>query len=148
MALNREWIETRIPHRQRMCLLDQVMHWDDGGIRCLSRTHLDPHNPLRLGAQLHAACGIEYAAQAMALHGALCAEAAGGTTARAGFLASVRDVRLLVARLDDIQHDLLCEVSRLAGDSGSALYSFTVSAEQRPLLSGRATVILNPESAP
>ena len=148
MPLTRGWIEAHIPHRERMCLLDEVVHWDDNGIRCSSGTHRDPHHPLRLGTRLNAACGIEYAAQTMALHGALCAQAAGGPGgSRAGFLASLRDVRLFVARLDDIAADLLCEATRIAGDSGSALYDFLVSAEQRPLLSGRATVILNAQRA-
>ncbi len=151
MSLKRAWIEAHIPHQHRMCLLDEVIHWDDSAIRCRSGTHRDPQNPLRLGVRLNAACGIEYAAQSMALHGALCALAqppGAAGAARAGFLASLRDVRLFVARLDDIEPDLLCEAVRIAGDSGSALYDFLVSAAQRPLLSGRATVILNAQAGP
>ncbi len=60
-----------------------------------------------------------------------------------GFLASVRDVRLLVLRLDDIENDLICEAACLAGDSVTALYEFALRTGERTLLSGRAAVVLN-----
>src|SRR2546430_15076222 len=73
MPLDRQWIEQHIPHKGRMCLLDEVLSWDAARIRCRSATHRSPDNPLRLHGRLGAACGIEYAAQAMAVHGALVA---------------------------------------------------------------------------
>ena len=112
MLLNRAWIEARIPHQGRMCLLDEVLDWNAQHIRCRTATHRAPDNPLRSHGRLGVACGIEYAAQAMALHGALAGGAAGGAvdalaggSARVGLLASVRDVRLMVPRLDDIESD-------------------------------------------
>jgi predicted hotdog family 3-hydroxylacyl-ACP dehydratase len=54
-----------------MCLLDDVLSWDASRIRCRSASHRTPDNPLRAHGRLGAACGIEYAAQAMAVHGAL-----------------------------------------------------------------------------
>src|SRR2546430_8967757 len=76
MPLDRQWIEQHIPHKGRMCLLDEVLSWDAARIRCRSATHRSPDNPLRLHGRLGAACGIEYAAQAMAVHGALVAASA------------------------------------------------------------------------
>ena len=146
MPLNRAWIEAHIPHQGRMCLLEEVIDWDQRRIRCRSTTHRAPDNPLRSHGRLGAACGIEYAAQAMALHGALANDAAAGSEAakpRAGLLASVRDVRLWVSRLDDTEGDLICEAHRLAGDRNSALYEFALRAAGRDLLSGRAAVVLN-----
>jgi len=113
-----------------MCLLDEVLDWDAEHIRCRTATHRAPDNPLRSHDRLGIACGIEYAAQAMALHGALAGVAANvaangtangavdaiaGRSSRVGLLASVRDVRLIVLRLDDIESDLICEVTHLAG---------------------------------
>jgi predicted hotdog family 3-hydroxylacyl-ACP dehydratase len=144
--LNRAWIEARIPHQGRMCLLDEVLDWDAQHIRCRIATHRAPDNPLRSHDRLGVACGIEYAAQAMALHGALAGGAlAGGAVdgAVVGLLASVRDVRLMVLRLDDIESDLICEVTHLAGDSLTALYEFALRDRDRSLLSGRASVILD-----
>ena len=144
--MNRSWIEARIPHQGRMCLLDEVIEWDPRHIRCRSDTHRAPDNPLRSHDRLGIACGIEYAAQAMALHGALAGGAPGtgaGSPPRVGLLASVRDVRLHVLRLDDIESDLICEAAHLAGDSLTALYEFALRDRDRILLSGRASVVLD-----
>jgi predicted hotdog family 3-hydroxylacyl-ACP dehydratase len=144
MQMNRAWIEARIPHQGSMCLLDEVIAWSDQRIRCRTGTHRALDNPLRSHDRLGIAAGIEYAAQAMALHGAL-AGAAGASAAapRVGLLASVRDVRLHVLRLDDIESDLLCEVIHLAGDSLTGLYEFDLRDTDKTLLSGRASVVLN-----
>ena len=154
MPLNRAWIEARIPHQGRMCLLDEVLDWNAQRIRCRTATHRAPDNPLRSHDRLGIACGIEYAAQAMALHGALAGgavngaangavDALAGGASRVGLLAGVRDVRFLVLRLDDIESDLICEVNHLAGDNLTALYEFALRDRDRSLLSGRASVILN-----
>ena len=150
MLLNRAWIEARIPHQGRMCLLDEVIDWNAQHIRCGTATHRAPDNPLRSHGRLGIACGIEYAAQTMALHGALAGGAANGIAganaaapAQVGLLASVRDVRLFVPRLDDIESDLICEVTHLAGDGLTALYEFALRDRDRTLLSGRASVVLD-----
>jgi predicted hotdog family 3-hydroxylacyl-ACP dehydratase len=160
MRLNRAWIESRIPHHGRMCLLDEVIAWSEARVSCRSRTHRAADNPLRTHGRLGIACGIEYAAQAMAVHGALVAAsgaadrgatltgspaaawAAPGTPA-AGFLAAVRDVRFHSLRLDDVQGDLICDAVRMAGDATTALYEFELRSEAALLLRGRATVVFD-----
>lgn len=141
MPLNRTWIAQNIPHHGRMCLLDEVIEWDAQHIRCRSTTHRLPDHPLRSHDRLGVCCGIEYAAQAMAVHGALAAGAANARRPEAGFLAAVRDVRLHVLRLDDIQTDLICEAALVAGDPGSALYEFELRSEAQRLVTGRATAV-------
>lgn len=146
MRMNRVWIEARIPHQGRMCLLDEVIAWSAHHIRCSTGTHRALDNPLRSHDRLGIACGIEYAAQAMALHGALAGAAPGANAAaasRVGLLASVRDVRLHVSRLDDIESDLFCEVTHLAGDSFTAMYEFALRDQDKSLLGGRASVVLD-----
>jgi predicted hotdog family 3-hydroxylacyl-ACP dehydratase len=145
MLMNRAWIAARIPHQDRMCLLDEVIDYDAHGIRCRTRSHRLPDNPLRSHGRLGIACGIEYAAQAMALHGALAAgiRARSGAAAQVGLLASVRDVRARVLRLDDIESDLICEARHVAGDGATALYEFELRDGERELLSGRASVVLD-----
>jgi predicted hotdog family 3-hydroxylacyl-ACP dehydratase len=140
MPLNRTWIEGNIPHHGRMCLLDEVIEWDAQRIRCRAASHRLPDHPLRSQGRLGVAAGIEYAAQAMAAHGAL----TGGTgRPEAGFLAGLRDVRLYVTRLDTIESDLICEAALVAGDHGTALYEFVVCTQSRRLMSGRATVVFD-----
>jgi predicted hotdog family 3-hydroxylacyl-ACP dehydratase len=147
MQLNRAWIEAHIPHQGRMCLLDEVVHWSAQRISCRSGAHRAADHPLRAHGRLGVACGIEFAAQAMAVHGALIAAApdtppdAPDAKPPSGFLASVRGVRLHVARLDDVQSDLICDALRIAGDRGSNLYEFELRSATMRLLSGRATVL-------
>lgn len=141
MSLDHAWLLAHLPHQGSMCLLDAVTEWDAQRIRCTASSHRAPDNPLRAHDRLDAACGIEYAAQAMAAHGALLAAADGAP--RAGYLASVRGVDLHVARLDDIAADLEVEAERLSGDDTTILYGFRVSAAGRELLSGRAAVVLD-----
>jgi len=150
-VLDRAWIEAHIPHQGSMCLLEEVLSWDSRHLRCRSGGHRSASHPLRSHGRLGIACGIEYVAQAMAVHGAIAAAAlaggarGGNSAARTevGFLAGLRDVRMHAQRLDDIESDLICEVRRMAGDASSALYSFELSAAQRCLLEGRATVVLD-----
>ena len=146
--LDRVAIAARIPHQGSMCLLDAVLAWDSGQIHCRASSHRQPDNPLRAAARLGAACGIEYAAQAMAVHGALLAPA--GAPPRPGYLASVRSVQLAVDRLDDLAQDLDIVAERLSGDEHNILYHFRVEHAGDLLLSGRAAVMLvaQPESRP
>lgn len=139
-------IARRIPHQGSMCLLERVSAWDSGQIRCQASSHRASDNPLRAHGRLGAACGIEYAAQAMAVHGALLAESGAGAASQGptlGYLASVRGVTLHVDRLDDLSDALSIHAERLSGDSTTILYSFTVHAGRRLLLGGRAAVILD-----
>jgi predicted hotdog family 3-hydroxylacyl-ACP dehydratase len=144
--MNRDWIEEHIPHQGRMCLLDEVLEWDMQHIRCRSATHRAADNPLRSQGRLGIVCGIEYAAQAMALHGALAAGTAGGAPpARpaVGLLAGVRGVHFSVSRLDDIESDLDVEAILVAGDGVTAIYEFTLCDGRRNLCGGRATILLH-----
>jgi len=140
MLKDRDWILARLPHQGAMCLLDGVLDWDAEGVRCLSRAHRAPGNPLRAHGRLGAATGIEIAAQAMAVHGALLAGEAAPPAP--GYLAAVRGVEIAVARLDDIDGDLEARVTRLAGDATTLLYGFTLLAGGRTLLAGRASIVL------
>jgi len=154
VPLDHAWIEQHIPHKGRMCLLDEVLSWDARRIRCRSATHRAADNPLRAHGRLGAACGIEYAAQAMAVHGALVAASAplastvatsvrGSIGPAVGYLASVRNVALYVARLDDLEADLIAAAERITGDGRTVLYEFSVWGPVRELLSGRASIVFD-----
>lgn len=142
LTLDRAGIAERIPHQGRMCLLDRLEAWDARRVRCSTRSHLAQDNPLRSASGLLAPAAIEYAAQAMALHGALVAPEESGPAA--GYLASVRGVRLQAERLDEVLGLLRVQAERLAGDERQVMYRFTVGDEAgRVLAEGRATVVLN-----
>lgn len=137
--IGKQQIEALIPHAGPMCLLDEALAWDPEHIRCLAHSHRDPGNPMRAGGELAVVCGVEYAAQAMALHGRLTVQA---DTSRAGYLASVRDLMCHAARLDDVSEDLVIEARRVMGDEARVIYEFSVCAGRTPLLEGRAAVVL------
>lgn len=141
--LTRDGIAALIPHSGRMCLLAQLEAWDTQHIVALATNHRDADHPLRTRRGLLAPTAIEYAAQAMALHGALIGQAA-GTPATPGFLASARGVQLHVLRLDTLSDDALrIEATRQAGDAQQILYSFSITQAGRPVADGRAAVVLN-----
>lgn len=131
-TLSHEAIRTRIPHQGLMCLLDQALGWDETHIICSAVSHRDRNNPLRHGNSLPAVCGIEYAAQAMALHASLTE-----TSSKHGLLAGVREVVLLAERLDDIPGELTIRAGKIAAEGEIALYQFSISAGDRELLRGR-----------
>ncbi len=141
-TLDHAGIAARVPHAGTMCLLDRLVDWSAEHVRCRARNHRDPGHPLRSAGGLLAPCAIEYASQAMALHGSLAA--APGTPPTPGFLAAARGVRLHVPRLDEVEGELVVVATRLAGDGQQALYRFALEDEAgRPLVDGRATVVLN-----
>lgn len=139
MQLGRDWIAAHLPHRDAMCLLDDVLAWDERHVLCRASSHRDALNPLRVAQRLPAACGIEYGAQAMAVHGALLTRG----RLRPGMLASVRSVRLQVARLDDVSGELRVTAERLSGEDDHILYRFSVACDAGELVGGRATVVLD-----
>lgn len=142
--LDRRWIAARIPHHGDMCLLDAVVDWSAADITCRASSHADPANPLRAEGRLGAASGIEYAAQAMAVHGALLAGAS--DRPRHGYLTSLRGVTLHVARLDDLPGELSVRAERLSSDGRHVLYRFVISHAGRCLVEGRAAVVLDAEA--
>jgi predicted hotdog family 3-hydroxylacyl-ACP dehydratase len=141
--LDREAIARRIPHAGRMVLLDRVLEWDARSIRCATRSHLDPANPLREPAGLPVWAGIEYAAQAAALHGAL---RLATPRPRAGVLGKLRHVRPGCEWLDRIASPLIFAATLLHHDSTGGIYDFEAHGDGALLLQGNFTLMFpNPE---
>jgi predicted hotdog family 3-hydroxylacyl-ACP dehydratase len=149
MTLDRDWIAARIPHSGAMCLLDAIIEWDAQRIRCVATSHRLADNPLRHKGRLASVCGIEYAAQAMAAHGALIGGAGDDSKdsedskPRAGMLTSVRSVKTYVERLDTLDAPLDIQAERLSGDDNTVLYRFEVRCADAPVVEGRAIVMLD-----
>lgn len=141
MLVTRAQIAGLVPHSGAMCLLDGVIQWDAGRILCMSRSHRAVDNPLRADGRLPAVCGVEYAAQAMAVHGALAGKVGGRP--RAGYLASLRDVVCRRGRLDDLEGDLIVEAEQVAGDGVHVIYRFKLRVGDVEALSGQAMVVLD-----
>lgn len=123
-----------------MCLLSGVVGWSADAIDCLATSHLDPDNPLRSRGRLASVCGIEYALQAAALHGAL----RSGEPQPPGYLAALRITHLTAGRLDDpALGTLTAHARREHGDANGLVYAIRLAGgDGRTLVEGRATIIL------
>lgn len=141
-TLDRAGIARRIPHSGTMCLLDRLESWSTDAIHCTTSSHTSPDNPLRTASGLLAPNAIEYAGQAMALHGGMLA--AEGSVPSAGFLVSARNVKTATERLDTLTGLLHVRARRLSGDARQVLYEFDLTdSEGRAVADGRAVVVLN-----
>lgn len=133
--LDRDAIARLIPHAGAMRLLARVIMHDATSITCEAESHRDGDNPLRNTTGLPVSAGIEYAAQAIALHAAL-RKAGGGPSGR-GFLAVLSDVRWSRERLDDLPAPLLIQADLLADTGGGLQYRFSVGIEgEAPAIEG------------
>jgi len=137
-------IASLIPHAGSMCLLDSVERYDAQCIACRASSHRDVHNPLRHADQLSVQAGIEYAAQAVAVHGALLAQqkSSQAITPQQGMIAVLTDVRWQMERLDDLPADLFIHAERLAELPQGLHYRFYLQCEQRSLLEGELIIAL------
>jgi predicted hotdog family 3-hydroxylacyl-ACP dehydratase len=140
-----EWSHL-IPHQGLMCLLDEVVSWDDVRVHARSASHRRADNPLRSDGRLRAVHLCEYGAQAMAVHGAVLARASGGA-ATPGYLVSLRAVEFARDRIDDLTGDLDVHAERLLGSESSWQYAFRIEHAGIVIASGRAAVMLKPGSA-
>src|SRR6266404_4227263 len=119
LLINKAEIRALIPHSGLMCLLDEVLQWDDRSVVCITNTHRDPVNPL---------------------HGGLRARLA-GSTAAPGYLAALRDGRLYVSRLDEIHLPLRICATRLFGERANTVYECSVSAATAVIAEGRVIIV-------
>jgi predicted hotdog family 3-hydroxylacyl-ACP dehydratase len=140
VLIDRARIGALVPHSGAMCLLDAATLWDEDHIVCTATSHRDPSNPLRRPEGLHAICGLEYAAQAMALHGALTMQK--GRRASGGMLAAARELVLHRQRLDNCSATLRIEAHRLLGESARVIYAFRIDDDAGRIIEGRAAVVL------
>jgi predicted hotdog family 3-hydroxylacyl-ACP dehydratase len=139
LPLHRPDFEHLIPHSGEMCLLARVVACDESFIRCEADNHGDPANPLRNARGLPASAGIEYAAQAMALHAAL--QRGGSGAIQSGAIAVLSDVRWSADFLDGVDGPVQVEATLLAGTGGGRQYSFAVGPrDAAPIVTGTVVV--------
>lgn len=125
-----------------MCLLDRVLSWNVLQIRCAAASQQATNNPLRRNNSLGIMCGIEYAAQAMALHGVLVTDGAEFHRPRVGYLATLRELAWHEDRLDLLPGYLDIRAERLHVEARRVIYNFALRHEDRVVLEGRAAIVL------
>ena len=131
-------IDALVPQQGAMCLLDEILSFDERSVVCRTFSHRSPGNPLRCDGRLPAIAGIEYGAQAMAVHGGLRARQSRPN----GMLAGVRAVRCHARYLDDEPGPLTVRAEQLIVQGSRLLYAFAVEGADCELVSGRIAVVL------
>jgi len=131
-----------LPHAGDSVLIERVVDSNDGEIRVATTLHRSVDNPLRRHGRLGAVHLVEFAAQAMALHGALLDQAA-GRAPRAALLVSVRDLVLGCEYLEKLEGELEIVASVLLVNVQSWQYAFSVRHAGREIASGRIAAMAN-----
>ena len=140
MLINRDELCSVIPHSGSMCLLDGVLDWNDDTIICKTNSHHLLDNPLRCEQGLSAIQGIEYGAQAMAVHGGLLAKRE-GKEIPPGFLVAVRNVNINTEWLDKIAGSIIITAKMIMHNDKHSIYEFSLIANDKVLVNGRTTVM-------
>ena len=146
MIVERARIESLVPQKGAMCLIDRIEYWDGQRIICSSMQHRSPGNPLRARGILSSLHAIEFAAQAVAAHGGLVA--GDNLRPRTGLLLSARDCRFSRSRLDDIPGPLTIEATQVGDNGETLLYRFRVLAQDVLVAEGRTAVVLQGDAQP
>ena len=129
-----------LPHAGDSVLIERVVSSDDARIRVATTLHRSVDNPLRRHGRLAAVHLVEFAAQAMALHGALLDRAA-GRAPRAALLVSVRDLVLGCEHLERLDGELEILAHALLVNEQGWQYGFSVLHAGREIASGRLAAI-------
>lgn len=125
-----------LPHAGNARMIERVLRWDDDEILAATTQHQAPDNPLRRDGRLAAVHLVEFAAQAMAIHGGL-RDTAAGREPQPALLVSVRDVVLTCDRIDDLAGELEITARVLLAQPGNWQYSFNVTHQGTQIASGR-----------
>ncbi len=140
--LTHEQIEQCLPHAGKMSLLGGIDYADVNKLRASASSHLKADNPLRSRGRIACINGIEYAAQAMAVHGYLLSKTQSAGSVPKGYIATVRNVIIEQAFFPEHSATLDIEVVQLLADKNGFTYQFSLSYEQKALISGKITIFL------
>jgi predicted hotdog family 3-hydroxylacyl-ACP dehydratase len=143
--LTKDWIAAHIPHQGSMCLLDGVKEYGAEHIVCVTSSHSLMDNPLRVAERLGMATGIEYAAQAMAVHCALLAETTelsqNTKQSTQGYIAAIRAVSNNLDHWDHLPGKVYVIAERQSAMDSGAMYAFRLEHAYVVLQSGRVTLM-------
>lgn len=137
--LNRAEIARHLPHSGRMCLLEAALACDATAITCTASNHHDIDHPLRRDGRLPITAGIEYAAQAMALHATLTRQVVAAPNTRA-MLVQLANISWTRDSFDECAGPLLIQAQQISALGNAANYHFSVSNDGAHLIEGNILV--------
>jgi predicted hotdog family 3-hydroxylacyl-ACP dehydratase len=138
--LSREEIECRVPHAGTMCLLRAVSTWDATRICCVADAP-DAMHPLASAGIVPAVGAAEFAAQAVAVHGALLD---GQRVPRSGRLGKLSEVDLHAACIPADEGPLTVQAELFSRGPAGCIYTFEVATTSRLIANGRLMVAFAP----
>ena len=133
-------LDPLLPHAGTARMIERVLRWDANGIVAATTRHRAADNPLRRNGRLASVHLVEFAAQAVAIHGGL-RNAADGKPPQPGLLVSARDVRTTRDHIDDLPGEIEIEAQALMINEASWQYSFTVTHAGVVIASGRVAAM-------
>ena len=136
-----------VPHAGRMCLLEEIVSWDAEHVCCRSARHQHSAHPLARSGRLRALAGVEYAAQATAVHGGLLARERGdgAPLVEPGRLVALKDCAWTAGGVIAGVDGGVLEVHaarQLSGPAGS-IYDFSIGQGEHAIVTGRLTIKTN-----
>jgi predicted hotdog family 3-hydroxylacyl-ACP dehydratase len=135
-------MDTWVPHRGAMNLLDDVEHCDE--LTIVARVRV-PGEGLFHGAEgVPAWVGIEYMAQAVAAWSGVRAQAGGGSP-RIGYLLGSRRYEAAVPAFEVGAQLRVFASCELMGDNGLGMFDCRIEQDGRVLASGRLSVFEPPD---
>lgn len=141
--LTHQAIEHLLSHTGSMSLLNEILSADKDSLTATAISHLESNNPLRAEGSLSTVNGIEYAAQAMAVHGALLAQHSGAEySTQKGYIATVRNIEINKPFFPETEGVLLIQVRLLMSNDNGFTYEFHINYKQDEFISGKITVFL------
>lgn len=132
--MDRAHIAALIPHGDSMCMLDEIIAWDETRIHGRSHNLAARTNPLFEDGHLDSVLLIEYGAQAAAVHAALLHSKLGES--RPAYIGAVKDVELFTAMADN-STALDLHLHCLLSSSQGAIYELVAQQADKVLLRGR-----------
>ena len=134
----------QLPHSGAMCLIERVVSWDEKRICCSTDSHLSAANPLRQNGSLPGLCAVEYAAQALALHGVLNrSQRTSPDRYSEAYIVSSRRLAFQAGNLSDAAESLTITAELKVWHQASAVYAVSVNAGDNSWLKGDLVVMLS-----
>tara|TARA_R110002110_G_scaffold11824_4_gene56603 strand:+ start:3604 stop:4029 length:426 start_codon:yes stop_codon:yes gene_type:complete len=128
----------RMPQKDGMCLIEEVLDADETSIRCRAKEHWNDTYPLRVGGQLMNASLVELGAQAAAAHASLY----GIGDHHAGMLLALHNIEIRQADGSLTDTPLEADAERVHFDETGARYRFSVRDCATEVLSGEAMLMM------
>ena len=135
-----------LPHGAGAVLLDVVAHTDHDTSICKSSRHKDVRNPFRVERAgqwcLPASAAIEFAAQAIALHGALGGRGGSDAQPASAYIARLKGVTWKPVLLSDVAGELTISATCTGRLASGAEYTFEITAEDMGRLASGTAIVM------